>query len=166
MELELFISQCLPALRLQLHLTTIAGDEHTAELGLGDVTDEAYTLHLAHLFVVGERHGEQEFIVFTAVEGTGGDIHIELYYFADRISDSRNNAGGGTRGTPILDHIEQTKPTNVIVITDADISDCSRVVTVPGAVWMLFYGGRSSNLMDHLKGKRQNKYYDIDYSKL
>ena len=95
-----------------------------------------------------------------------GDIHIELYYFADRISDSRNNAGGGTRGTPILDHIEQTKPTNVIVITDADISDCSRVVTVPGAVWMLFYGGRSSNLMDHLKGKRQNKYYDIDYSKL
>lgn len=92
-----------------------------------------------------------------------GDIEIKVYYFADRVSDSRNNAGGGTRGTPILDHIEQTKPTNVIVITDSDISDCDRVVKVPGAVWMLFYDSRSQNLIDHLKGKRQNKYYDVSY---
>ncbi len=92
-----------------------------------------------------------------------GDIEIKLYYFADRVSDNKNNAGGGTRGEPILDHIEQTKPTNVIVITDSDITDCSRVVKVPGAVWMLFYDARSQNLIEHLKGKRQNKYYDIEY---
>ena len=92
-----------------------------------------------------------------------GDIEIKLYYFADRVSESKKNAGGGTRGTPIQDHIEATKPTNVIIITDADISDCSRVVKVPGAVWMLFYDARSQNVMDHIKGMRQNKYYDIAY---
>lgn len=92
-----------------------------------------------------------------------GDIEIKLYYFADRVSESKNNAGGGTYGTPIQEHIEATKPTNVIIITDSDISDCSRVVKVPGAVWMLFYDARSQNVMDHIKGKRQNKYYDISY---
>ena len=92
-----------------------------------------------------------------------GDIEVNLYYFGNRVSDTRAGTGGGTEGTPILDHIEQTKPTNVIVITDSDISDCRRVVKVPGAVWMLFYDSRSTNLMEHLKGKRQNKYYDIQY---
>lgn len=92
-----------------------------------------------------------------------GDLEIKLYYFANRVSDDKSKAGGGTYGTPILDHIEKTRPTNVIVITDGDIHDCSRVVTVPGAVWMLFYDSRSENLMEHLKGKRQNKYYDIEY---
>ena len=92
-----------------------------------------------------------------------GDIEIKLYYFADRVSESKKDAGGGTRGTPIQDHIEATKPTNVIIITDSGISDCSRVVKVPGSVWMLFYDARSQNVMDHIKGKRQNKYYDIVY---
>ena len=92
-----------------------------------------------------------------------GDIEMKVWYFADRVGDTRGQVGGGTLGTPILDHIEKTRPTNVIVITDGDIHDCSRVVKVPGAVWMLFYDSRSDNLMQHLKGKRQNKYYDIIY---
>lgn len=92
-----------------------------------------------------------------------GDIEIKLWYFADKVGPERGKVGGGTRGTPIQDHIEETKPTNVIIITDSDISDCSRVVKVPGAVWMLFYDARSQNVMDHIKGKRQNKYYDIAY---
>ncbi len=92
-----------------------------------------------------------------------GDIEIKLWYFADKVGSERGKVGGGTYGTPIQDHIEATKPTNVIIITDTDITDCSRVVKVPGAVWMLFYDGRSQNIMDHIKGKRQNKYYDITY---
>lgn len=92
-----------------------------------------------------------------------GDIEIKVWYFADKVGPERGKVGGGTRGTPIQDHIEATKPTNVIIITDSDISDCSRVVKVPGAVWMLFYDARSQNVMDHIKGKRQNKYYDIAY---
>ena len=92
-----------------------------------------------------------------------GDIELLTYYFATRVSDTREGAGGGTQGTPIQDHIEETRPTNVIIITDSDISDCRRTVTVPGAVWMLFYGGRSENVMEHIRGKKQNKYYDIVY---
>ena len=79
MELELFISQCLPALRLQLHLATIAGDEHTTQFGLGDVADEADALYLAHLLVVGEGDSKQEFIVFATIEGAGGDVHVEFF---------------------------------------------------------------------------------------
>ena len=91
-----------------------------------------------------------------------GDIEIDRYYFADRVTTTRSGAGGGTRGTPILNHILNTKPTNVIIITDSDISDCSETVKVPGAVWMLFYDSKSQNIMDHLKGKKQNKYYLIE----
>lgn len=90
-----------------------------------------------------------------------GDIEIAVYYFADRVSDTQSGAGGGTQGTPILNHVEKTKPNNVIVITDGDITDCRSTVTVPGAVWMLFYGSRSENIMSHLRGKKQNKYFDI-----
>ena len=94
-----------------------------------------------------------------------GEITINVYYFSDEVYSSR--AAGldkGTNGKPILDHIEATKPQNVIVITDSDITDCDHVVTVPGAVWMLFYEGRSQNLIDHLKGKKENRYYDINWS--
>ena len=79
MELELFICQCLPALCFQLHLTAIAGDEHTTQFGLGDVANEADALYLAHLLVVGEGHGEQQLVVFATIEGAGGDVHVELF---------------------------------------------------------------------------------------
>ena len=94
-----------------------------------------------------------------------GDLIIDVYYFADRVSSTKKGAGGGTSGTPILEHVKETKPTNVIVITDSDISDCREEVKVPGAVWMLFYGSRSKNIMEHLRGKKQNKYYDITWKK-
>ena len=94
-----------------------------------------------------------------------GELKIDVYYFADNVSSDRNTAGSGTRGTPILNHIEATRPQNVIVITDSDISDCSRVVTVPGAVWMLFYDDMSYNLIDHLKGKKENRAYLISYQR-
>ena len=93
-----------------------------------------------------------------------GEIKINIYYFSDEVYSSREaGLDKGTNGEPILDHIEATKPQNVIVITDSDISDCDRVVTVPGAVWMLFYEGKSQNLINHLKGKKENRAYLINY---
>lgn len=91
-------------------------------------------------------------------------IVIDVFYFAADVSDKKKGVNTwGTNGTPILDHIEATNPDNVIVITDGDISDCRRSVKVPGAAWMLFYDSRSQNLIDHLSGKRQTKYYDVRY---
>lgn len=91
-------------------------------------------------------------------------IKIKTWYFADRVSSTEENAGGGTKGQPILDHIQATKPANVIVITDSDISDCRTPTTVPGAVWLLFYGSESQNLRAYLRGKQETKSYLIyDY---
>ena len=91
-------------------------------------------------------------------------IKIKTWYFADRVSSTEQNAGGGTKGQPILDHIQATKPANVIVITDSDISDCTTPTTVPGAVWLLFYGSESPNLRAYLRGKQETRSYLIyDY---
>ncbi len=93
-----------------------------------------------------------------------GELKINLYYFSNNVHSSEQAAlnEGGTEGQPILDHIEATKPDNVIILTDDDIDDCRTNVTVPGGVWMLFYGGRSKNLMDHLHGRKLTKYFDIE----
>ncbi len=92
-----------------------------------------------------------------------GELKINLYYFSNNVHSEEKEAlrEGGTQGQPILDHILATKPDNVIILTDADIDDCETDVTVPGGVWMLFYGGRSQNLMDHLHGLKLTKYFDI-----
>ena len=84
-----------------------------------------------------------------------GLLKIRLYYFNTQIMDSDPGYGsGGTRGTPILEHITQTKPDNVLIMTDSDITDCRQTAVVPGAVWLLFKGSISENLREHIKGKR------------
>ena len=90
-----------------------------------------------------------------------GLLKVEKYYFDTRVSKSPDNMGGGTYGEPILENISQTKPDNVIIITDSDISDCTESVTVPGAVWFLFVDGVSDNLKQHLSGKRLTKSFEI-----
>lgn len=60
-------------------------------------------------------------------------------------------------------HIRDTKPDNVIIITDGDLSDASIPVQVPGAAWMLFYDNKSSGLIRNLSGKKQTRYYMVDY---
>lgn len=96
---------------------------------------------------------------------TQGQLKIKLYYFSNNVHSNEQDAlnEGGTYGQPILDHIEATKPDNVIVLTDSDINDCESYIRVPGGVWMLFYGGRSEDLIDHLHGAKTTKYFDIDY---
>lgn len=91
-----------------------------------------------------------------------GQIVMHTYYFADRVSDTRNGAGGGTNGVPVAEHIASTRPTNVIIITDSDISQFPKTV-VPGAAWMLFYDSRSTVLENNLRGRKSTKVYDIDY---
>ena len=88
-----------------------------------------------------------------------GEVIIRVYYFGNRVSENPNDTGSGTEGTPILEHIQQTKPKNVIIMTDSDITDCEYTVKVPGAVWFLFKGGVSENIMSAVKGMRQNQAF-------
>ena len=64
-----------------------------------------------------------------------------------------------------MNHIEQTKPTNVVVITDSDVDNAGNhsLVTVPGAVWMLFYDREANDFAKVLKGKQETKTYLVDY---
>ena len=92
-----------------------------------------------------------------------GEIKINLFYFSNNVHDNQEACyhEGGTKGQPIMNHIKATKPDNVIVMTDDDIVDINDGVTVPGAVWLLFKGGESKNLIENIKGKKQTKIYDI-----
>lgn len=94
-----------------------------------------------------------------------GDIKVNIFYFADRVATTQAAAGGGTDGNKVLDHIEQTKPTNVVVITDSDVDNAENhnLVTVPGAVWMLFYDREAEDFAKVLRGKTQTKQYLIEY---
>ena len=93
---------------------------------------------------------------------TRGEIVLKLYYFNDKILDVDPGGRGGTYGEPIMEHIRQTKPNNVIVLTDSDISDIRTPVQVPGAVWLLWYGGKSENLAKNLSGKQLTKEFRIE----
>lgn len=88
-----------------------------------------------------------------------GEVLIRVYYFGNRVSENPNDTGSGTEGTPILEHIQQTNPKNVIIMTDSDIGDCTYTVKVPGAVWFLFKGGISENIMSAVKGMKQTQAF-------
>ena len=90
-----------------------------------------------------------------------GKLKVRLYYFDTKVKDEDSGLGGGTDGQPILDHIERTKPDNVMIMTDSDIDDCTSDITVPGAVWLVFKGGTSQNLIDHIHGRSLNKIFEL-----
>lgn len=93
-----------------------------------------------------------------------GQLKIKLYYFSEGVHSDEASAvaEGGTSGQPILDHIQQTKPNNVVIMTDSDIRDCRSDITLPGGLWLLFMGGRSQNLINHIHGKKLNKIFDLE----
>ena len=89
-------------------------------------------------------------------------IAIDVYIFATQVGEIGEYVGGGTRGTPIMEHIKETRPDNVIVMTDSDISDITSPTTVNGGVWILWRNGLvSENLKDNLHGRKLTKYFNI-----
>ena len=100
-----------------------------------------------------------------------GEITIDIYYFANHIhSDSSTaRAEGGTHAGPeIIEHIQSTKPDNVIIMTDSDIGrlgslrrENSPKIKVPGAVWFLFRDYADSDLPIWLQGRKQTKSFII-----
>lgn len=87
---------------------------------------------------------------------------IDVYKFANKVGELDEYVGGGTYGTPIIEHINKTKPDNVVVMTDSDIDDIKQGTTVRGGVWILWrHGLVSQNLKDNLHGKKLTKYFNI-----
>lgn len=92
-----------------------------------------------------------------------GELKLNTWYFADRVASTASAAGSGTNGDNVLKHIKQTRPDNVIIITDNGFFMSPTSVEVPGTAWMLFYDGRTQELVDALHGKRRTLIFDINY---
>lgn len=94
-----------------------------------------------------------------------GLIKVKMYYVTEvvRPYESGRRGGGGASGEAIIQHVKATKPDNVIVITDSDADDCTSSVTVPGAVWLLFYDAKAPSLISNLRGRKESRSYMIDY---
>lgn len=90
-----------------------------------------------------------------------GLIAVKYYYFADEVASDPESAGSGTNGNAVINHINKTKPMNVIVITDSDVNNTHKSAVVKGAVWVLFYDDDAPNFMEHLQGKKETKSYLI-----
>lgn len=91
-----------------------------------------------------------------------GKIKTKTYYHANRVSDTIEGAGRSNDGQALLDHIEATRPDNVIIISDDNIDGVDGFVEVPGAVWVLFYKTMAKQFMEHIKGERETEVYLID----
>ena len=68
----------VPSLSFEGKFVAIACDELCAFGSRRDVTDDFDIGKGFYTLVVGEWHGEEEFVVLTSIEGAGGDIEVEL----------------------------------------------------------------------------------------
>ena len=91
-------------------------------------------------------------------------LKLQIYYFSTFVSSSEEEAreGGGTAGTPIINHIIKTNPQNVIIITDGDISDVRKSVTINGGAWFLFNELESTNIYNAIEAKLGKSKYIIN----
>lgn len=95
-----------------------------------------------------------------------GLLKMKIYYFNDNLMNEDPKFGrGGTNPKPVFQHIQDTKPDNVLIMTDADfdyqgIGSCPDI-RVPGAVWILFKEQMSEELPKKLTGKKMTKTFFI-----
>ena len=90
-----------------------------------------------------------------------GLIDVNVYYHSNDVYD--HPVSGGNDGDNVVDHIKATRPDNIIIITDSDLSNTKHSVTVPGAAWFLFYDAPSQGLIDNVHGRKQSKWYMVEY---
>lgn len=94
-----------------------------------------------------------------------GEITIEVYYFANIISkDEKAYLGGGTAALrPIIKNIQDTGPTNVIIMTDGDLTKYNyrpeKPIEVEGLVWYIWKDERSLELSKLIKGQQGTLQY-------
>lgn len=104
-----------------------------------------------------------------------GLLEIRMKEFGNTVVDyGAGGHGGGTYGQPIIEDIKNINPTNVVIMTDGDISDMKESVTVPGGVWLIFkqtgyYRGEpedvwvNPNVINHVHGKKKTEIFKIPW---
>lgn len=98
-----------------------------------------------------------------------GEVEIDVFYFANNLHTDPALAReeGGTRaGREVLEHMAETRPDNIIIMTDSDVdrqgdTGSGPDVLVPGAVWFLFRNAESYVLQQKVHGRQQTLKFDI-----
>ena len=96
-----------------------------------------------------------------------GKIRVAVWYFGSRVSDNPNNCGGGTDvGDDLVQHIKDTKATNVVILSDSDMETqgtWQKAVKVPGAVFLVWTNELGApRVADYIRGKMFNGQYKIN----
>lgn len=89
-----------------------------------------------------------------------GKLNLNIYYFANSVGTTPNQ-GGGTNCQAVIDHINKTKPDNVIIVTDSDgeYRDYNSSASVPGCVWFLWRrGDNSPKFRNAVRGSHNGQY--------
>jgi len=99
-----------------------------------------------------------------------GLLDVEWYCFGTRVapieadsvggaSDSavlsaKNAAGGSTNWEPLKNNIKETRPDNVVIVTDGDLSGQhgGEVIRIPGAIWCIFVNDMDKNMHNDFQG--------------
>ena len=92
-----------------------------------------------------------------------GKIAIYTYYHANRVTTDPETAGKSNDGDELVNHIKKTHPDNAIIISDDNINHISSSVSIPGAIWYLFYDSTAPDFVAAVKGRKQTRAYLIDY---
>ena len=96
-----------------------------------------------------------------------GLLKVLLYYFNSSgvLNVDPGRGTGGTPAAPVFNHIQETKPDNVLIMTDDDFDGQGgyeqRNTTVKGAVWLLFKGSIAKSLREKLHGRKMTKTFFI-----
>lgn len=97
------------------------------------------------------------------------EVEIKVFYFSDEIFTDPNSPlsqQATSAGPDIIEHIQETKADNVIIMTDGDFDYQGNwksvdPISVPGGVWFLFKDGESKTIQKYLKGKKLTKSFKI-----
>lgn len=108
----------------------------------------------------GELEISNEIVAALAKLQSQGLIEVRLKYFATRVSNNIGSAGSGTNGGPVMQDIKKERPTNVLIITDGDVTDYNYDmkeeghVRIKGNVWFVWkHDSKSSGFLKFLSGK-------------
>lgn len=111
---------------------------------------------------------KQELLTLAAIQEfvDRGEITLEVYYFANRIGKTPENLGDGTSALrPIIENIQATGPTNLIIMTDADLTRYSwrpeKPIVVEGLVWYVWKAERSEELTKLISGRQGTMQYKL-----
>ena len=96
-------------------------------------------------------------------KGPHPKLIIDKYYVTDEVYPFSEGPKGayGANGEAIVKHIMDTKPDNVLILTDSDADYVSSNVTIKGCAWFLFYDTYAPSLYKAIRALKGSYVYDI-----